>query len=89
MRVPVVPDSSPNVQRFAFGQEIPEGTMVRLFTLPARTLTVDADTCRILDDPWAQLSRRMVPNHSSWNVASRWSWRREPGGWMPNPAGSP
>lgn len=58
VRVPVVPDSSPNVQRFAFGQEIPEGTMVRLFTLPGpRTLTVDADTCRILDDPWAQLSR--------------------------------
>lgn len=54
VRVPVVPDASPVVQRWSFGQEIPEGALRRVFTVPeATTVTVDADTCRTgLDDPW-------------------------------------
>lgn len=57
VRVPVVPDASALVQRWAFGQEIDEGRMRRAFTVPEpTTVTVDADTCRTgLDDPWTEL----------------------------------
>lgn len=59
VRIPVVPNSSPLAQRWVFGQEIHEGTMVRLFTVPKPTkVTVDADTCRSsIDDPWASIQR--------------------------------
>lgn len=59
VRLPVVPDSSPVVQRWVFGQEIKEGTLVRLFSVPGdRRVTVDADTCRsTVGDPWASLQR--------------------------------
>lgn len=57
IRVPVVPDASPLVQRWAFGQEIDEGRMRRAFTVPAPiSVTIDADTCRTaLADPWTEL----------------------------------
>lgn len=59
VRLPTVPDSSPVAQRWVFGQEIKEGTLVRMFTVPGeRRLTVDADTCRsAIGDPWATLQR--------------------------------
>lgn len=57
IRIPVVPDASPLVQRWAFGQEIGEDRMRRAFTVPAPiSVTVDSDTCRTgLDDPWTEL----------------------------------
>ena len=57
IRIPVVPDASPLVQRWAFGQEIDEDRFRRAFTAPAPiSVTVDAETCRAgLDDPWTEL----------------------------------
>lgn len=59
VRIPVVPDSSPLAKRWVFGQEIREGTLVRLFTVPtATTVRVDTDTCRTgINDTWATLAR--------------------------------
>lgn len=59
IRVPVVPDSSPLAERWVFGQEIDESTLVRVFTVPGpRTVRVDADTCRTnLQQTWAFLER--------------------------------
>ncbi|MBV7296033.1 DUF3367 domain-containing protein [Corynebacterium sp. TAE3-ERU12] len=46
-RVPAVPDSSSQVQRWVLGQEIPEGTMRRLITVPQdMQVRVDSDICR-------------------------------------------
>lgn len=65
VRLPVVPDSSPLAQRWVFGQEVREGTFVRLFTVPAnRRVRVDADTCRNgIGDPWATLERADGSGH--------------------------
>ncbi len=62
IRVPVVPDASPLVQRWAFGQEVAEDRMRRAFTAPAPiTVTVDSDTCRAgLDDAWTELDGKVV-----------------------------
>ncbi|MFD5868506.1 alpha-(1-_3)-arabinofuranosyltransferase family protein [Corynebacterium sp. NPDC060344] len=62
IRLPVVPDASPLVQRWSFGQEIPEDRLRRAFTVPAPiTVTVDADTCRTgLADPWTELDGEPV-----------------------------
>ena len=65
VRVPVVPNSSSLAQRWVFGQEIHEGTLVRLFTVPKPVkVKVDADTCRSsIGDPWASLQRGDGSDH--------------------------
>ncbi|HHT31254.1 MAG TPA: DUF3367 domain-containing protein [Corynebacterium sp.] len=62
IRLPVVPDASPLVQRWAFGQEIAEDRMRRAFTVPAPiTVTVDSATCRTgLRDSWTELDGEPV-----------------------------
>ena len=65
VRVPVVPNSSSLAQRWVFGQEIHEGTLVRLFTVPKPVkVKVDADTCRSrIGAPWASLQRGDGSDH--------------------------
>lgn len=62
VRVPVVPDASPEVRRWAFGQEIGEDRFRRVFTAPEPiTVTVDADLCRTpVDDTWTELDGEPV-----------------------------
>ncbi|MEJ6020226.1 DUF3367 domain-containing protein [Corynebacterium sp. H113] len=59
IRVPTVPDSSKVVQRWSFGQEVREGTLTRMFSVPTdTTVSVSADTCDTgVGDPWTSLER--------------------------------
>lgn len=74
-RIPAVPDASSDVQRWVLGQEISEGTMQRMITVPEDRdgimVTLDTDTCRSgLEDSWTTLGGEDVACGEEFELAA-------------------